>query len=69
MEVCQKVLLVNNVLNLRPIITSKHLKNIATEVFGLEVSTEQDPIELDSYEDRNFLLTGKFFLYTSTSIG
>ena len=61
MNALQGISLKDDVLVLRPVLTTQHIKNIANEYFGLNLDEEFNIVELNSYQDRNYLICGKEF--------
>ena len=57
----QKVIFLSdgNMLKIRPIVSTEQIERIADECFGLILNRQYAPVEMDSFEDRNFVVRGK----------
>ena len=58
----QNIVLLNGELKIRPFVNSEQLKEIVLKCFGLELDENAEPVEMVSYDDRNFRIKGKKFL-------
>eukprot|EP00111_Clytia_hemisphaerica_P008873 TCONS_00025918-protein len=55
----QSIALVNDQLKIRPYVNKSQLKDIALKCFGFELDEGVEPMEMVSYEDRNFRIQGR----------
>ncbi|XP_066936085.1 hydroxylysine kinase-like [Clytia hemisphaerica] len=55
----QNIVLLNGELKIRPYVDNEQLKEIVLQCFGLELDGDSEPVEMVSYDDRNFRIKGK----------
>ena len=54
----QTITYLDNKLQFRPFVSNDSLKDLLLQCYGLEIDENVAPKELDSYDDRNFLVQG-----------
>ena len=54
----QSVAFVNDRLMIRPFVDQSQLKKIVLECFGIELDENVNPVEMVSFDDRNFRIQG-----------